>query len=467
MKLRQTQKLSQVLSLTPQMRQSLRVLQLPLLELRSFLENQLEENPVLEQEERDEEAHLLRERLERIMEADERRQEDLAGNSPDEVQRKRDYKESIISVSEDPREHLLKQVRMSHLSKKRLIIAEFIIGNLDKNGYLSMETDEILFHCRKMIPANEKAVEKDIEDVLSMIHMFDPPGIAARNLKECLLIQLRLKKRQDSLAYKIISGHLAGLTANKIKNIAKKLKVSEREVNKARKEISRLEPKPGRYFSPSVTQQISPLSIDVIVEDVDGRYDVLVNSAGMPRLKVNSYYIDLLKSGNVPSDAKEYIREKIRDASGLLKALSQREETIRRIAEIIVTMQRDFMEQNDVALLKPITLKDVAKIVGRNESTISRVVSNKYIKTPFGVYRFDYFFTRVLKTDRGENIPQESVKQRMRDLVGDEDPAAPLRDSALVTLLRKEGIRIARRTVAKYREELKILPYHQRKKNPS
>jgi len=462
MEIRQTQKLSQALALTPQMKQSLLILQLPLLELRNHLESQLEDNPVLEYEEAAGEMH--NESLDRLIEAKETSSLPSPGESREDIRRKHDYKETLITKPPTLAEYLLRNLRILSLPGRKYEIAEFIIGSLDENGYLNMSPEETAGNLNKKSRPEGKITKKEVEEIIRLIHTLGPAGVGARNLKDCLLIQLRLKNRQKSLAYKIVESCLKELAKNKIKLIARKLKVAAEEVNKAKGEIAALEPKPGRIFTESSAQQIGSW-VDIFVENVEGRYKVSVNSKGIPRLRISSHYLSLFKSKKTTAETKKYIRERLKAASDLIKAIAQRETTVKKIAELIVAIQADFFEHRDTSLLKPLTLKDVAKIVGRNESTVSRVVNNKYMETPYGVYRLNYFFTKALKTDAGKSISGEYIKCKILNLIEEEDPKTPLKDSRIVKLLKEEGIAVARRTVAKYRGELKLPPYHQRKKH--
>ena len=465
MEIRQIQKLSQVLALTPQMKQSLQILQLPLLELRAYLESQLEENPVLESEDLSlaDETGIPKESLDKLIEHKEDLSSFSSQESHEELQKKRDYKESLITKPPTLQEHLLNNLRMASFKEKKYEIAEFIVGNLDEDGYLNISLEEIVNSLNKKYSPHEQITKKETEEIIHIIQALGPPGIGAKNLKDCLLIQLRLKNRQKSLAYKIAEGYLAELAKNNFKLIAKKLKVSMDELNKARKEISKLEPRPGRTFSFAATQEISHSSVDISVENVEGQYKVSANIKGIPRLRISKYYLNLLKSKQTSAETKEYIRDKLKAALGLIKAVSQREETINKIAELIVNIQKDFFEHNDTSLLKPLTLKDVAKIVNRNESTISRVVNSKYMDTPFGVYRLDYFFAKSLKTDAGKSISDEYIKCRILNLVEEEDTKKPLKDGDITSILKNDGIKLARRTVAKYREQMDIPPYNRRR----
>lgn len=459
MELKQTQKLSQILALTPQMRESLYILQLPLMELKNYLEAKLEDNPVLESKELKNAELPMDVSIEKIMDISPPYSQYLySGYSSEEVKKKLAYKESIITKETTMGEYLLKQLHIIPLRKEKYRIGEFIIGNIDSNGYLNMSVGEIRENLREK---GIKATKKEVEEVIGLLHNFDPPGIGARNLKECLLIQLKLKKKQNILAKKIVENYLSYLAQGRIKTITKKLHTSLTEIKKAIKEIMALEPKPGRMFSTHIIEENkAPVIPDVIVEKIENKYEIIINSRLLPELKISSYYLNLLKSDDISPNVKKYIQKKINAALHLIKAISQREKTILKIAEHIVKFQKDFFEQGDISSLKPLTMKEVARIIKRNESTVSRVVNRKYMQTPYGIFGFDFFFTKALKDN---NLSQEFIKSKIQGIIEEENPNSPYKDSEIAKILKKEGVCIARRTIAKYREELKIPPYHKRK----
>ena len=463
MDIRQSQKLSQKLTLTPQMRQSLRILELPLLELKSYIEIQVEENPTLKCEDAAGEDSLFNEKIEKLIEQGKGPGDSDIGHTPDEITKKRDYRESLISKAPTLEEHLLKQLRFSPLSRKDCKIGEYILTNLDENGYLALSLEEITAAFNKTAGLDAKITREKTESVLRLIYNFDPPGIGAKNLKECLLIQLRLKNKESSLAYKIVNLYLSELIKNKPEFIVKKLKVSLNAVVNAVREISSLNPRPGKAFGSTIAQVTAPSVPDIIIEKVDGKLNIIINTKFLPTLKVNNYYLNLLKSKKIPSKTKEYIREKINSALGLINSISQREKTIIKIVQNIVKLQKDFLERGDRSLLKPLSYRNIAKIVKRNESTVSRVINSKYAQTPYGIFKLSYFFSKSLETSQGEKISQEHVKHQILDILTEED-TKNLKDNEIVNILKAQDIKIARRTVAKYRKELKIPSYHQRKK---
>ncbi|MCK4917820.1 MAG: RNA polymerase factor sigma-54 [Candidatus Omnitrophica bacterium] len=463
MKLRQSQKLTQALSLTPHMKQSLHVLQLPLMELKEYIEAESSENPLLEVEKIYESEPDTIKQMENVFKRQKDWTEYPLGSSLNDIQKKRDYMESLITNKITLEDHLLKQLRMLVLSERKYKIAESIVTNLDDNGYLSSSIDEIVNVLNKTIFNEQRLTKKEAEKVLYMVHNFEPVGIGARNLKECLLIQLRFRKLEKSLAYKIVKNYLSCLAKNNLKQIAKKIEVDITDIYNAKKLISTLEPKPGREYDSSNTQELGSPLPDVILEKIEGRYEVIVNTNILPKLKISSYYLNLFKSGKVCDETKKFIQDKAKATLGLIKAISQREDTIRKIAQCLVAIQKDFFDHNDRSLLKPLTLKDVAKIVDRNESTVCRVVNKKYMLTPCGMFKFNYFFTTALKSLEGEKISQEYVKHQIIDIIESENKEKPFRDTEISDNLKAKGIILARRTVAKYREDLKISPHNIRK----
>lgn len=483
-----SQKLSQTLVMTPQLQQAIKLLQLGRMEYSEMIERELLENPVLEdgrednQEERTgqdaqtESTYQSGDPFSSIDEGEDNHSQETTGAeirartesapeaAPGELlsfgysstrsgsDSERSSIESIVSAREGLTSHLLWQVRTTDFDAEDQDIFAQIVGNLDRNGYLAMSVQEIANECRKD-PA-------DVERVVKLVQTLDPPGIAARDLRECLLIQLDQLGMNGTLAWRIVDEHLGELEIRRYEVIAKKEQVTLEAVYQAVKEIQKLEPRPGRPFTEDEPIYITP---DVYVRKVGSEYVITLNEAGMPKIRVNPLYQQLLIDGrNGTGIDREYLQERLRSASWLIKSIHQRQQTIYRVTESIVKFQRDFLEHG-VASLKPLVLRDVAADVGMHESTVSRVTTNKYVHTPQGVFELKFFFTSGLKSDGGE-ISSESVKERIREVVAAENPRKPLSDQAIVAMLRAEGIDIARRTVAKYREMMNILSSSRRKK---
>jgi RNA polymerase sigma-54 factor len=482
MALRQTMNLSQNLVITPQLQQAIKLLQMSRLELESQVRNELEENPILE------EAEVLKEEdFQRTKEAeaqaqgtnesgeatvsdnvqDPQKQDEFEWESYLETQHKAPREashgneeimnyENLISTTQTLHDHLYWQVKMTGFSDREEKAADAIIAHIDDDGYLKVPLAQI--------SEEEKIPVEDLEDSLSLIHEFDPPGVGARDLKECLLIQARILEEDTNDLVNLLNNHLKDLEKKNYEAIAKGLNRSLEEVIEICKIIYAMEPKPGRSYSGADTQYVTP---DVYVYKVGDDYSVSLNEDGLPKLKISNYYKNMLKGGANPTGdqkASEYIQEKLKSAVWLIKSIHQRQRTIYKVTESIVKHQKEFFEKG-AAFLKPMVLRDIANDIGMHESTVSRVTTSKYVHTPQGIYELKYFFNSGISSSQGgEDLASESVKLKLRELVSKEDPKKPLSDQKLVELLKKEGIDIARRTVAKYRDVLKILPSSQRKK---
>jgi len=308
---------------------------------------------------------------------------------------------------------------------------------------------------------NSGIPQDDFERVLGLIQTFYPAGVGARDLRECLLIQLRRQGKEQSLEYRIVSEHMDDLGRHRFLEIARRMAISVEDVQKTANNIARLNPRPGQVFAAAPQNYVLP---DVIVEKVDGEYQIAFNNEQIPHLRISNLYKDIIASGDAQSsDVKDYIRDKIRSGKFLIRSIHQRQQTIMNIAQQIVSRQRDFLEHGP-SHLKPMTMAEVAEVVGVHETTVSRAVSGKYMATPQGVFEMKYFFTGGYQTATGESLSNISVKQAILDLVKHESGSAPLSDHEIVEILSERGIPIARRTVAKYRSELNILPSHMRRK---
>jgi RNA polymerase sigma-54 factor len=475
LELRQNLRLTQQLVMTPQLQQAIKLLQLSRLELLETIHQELETNPLLE----DQQAEGF--------DSDEGGAEDTAEPQADEplqeveiVDKERsdfdwesyldEYNVSTPVLTErdnsqempayDLRltrktsldEHLMWQLRLSNVTEEEKEIGAIIIGNLNQDGYLDATLEEIA----QMAGATLEQVEK----VLAQIQHFDPVGIAARDLKECLLIQAGQLALADDLVAQIIAHHLHYLENKNYLGLVKALKRKPEEVKEAIDVILTLDPRPGKHFYEEEVQYISP---DIFITKVDDEFVILLNEDGMPKLRVSSYYKEALSGElNLPSETKEYIQGKLRSAAWLIKSIHQRQRTIYKVSQSIVNFQRDFFEKG-VACLRPMVLRDVAEDVGMHESTISRVTTNKYMHTPQGIFELKYFFNNSINSFVGEPVASESVKERIRRIIQEEDPTKPYSDSEIVEMLEKENINIARRTIAKYREMLNILPSNKRR----
>lgn len=358
----------------------------------------------------------------------------------------------FVAIKESIFENLKRQLRLSALSGKDFEIGEYIIGNLDENGYLAVSVSEI---------AAEQDVPLDkVEKILKIIQTFDPTGIAARDLKECLKIQLEELGIKDPVYFEILEKHLDLLQKKKFKELAKTLDVPINKIAQVFSKISSLEPKPGRALSKEQAMYIKP---DVIVKKINNKYVYMLSDGDMNNLKINSFYRKILKNGNSFSkDEKKYAVDKFRSAIWLIKNIEKRKNTILRVTEVIMERQKDFLEKG-IEYLKPLTLREVAEIIKMHESTVARVTTNKYVDTPQGIFELKFFFSSGIENESGVSESSTSIKEKIQKLIEAENPKSPLSDQKIVELLSKDGLTIARRTVAKYRDQLKILPKKLRK----
>jgi RNA polymerase sigma-54 factor len=485
--------LSQVLA--PQLQQSLALLQAPTLELKALIEQELQQNPVLEetmvtemeqdekvgreedsknsstdlaeppadltgesngQETSGEPADDFQAEFERLVQLDQEWRDHFSQtnvpmrNSQEEEERRQFMFDSLVAET-SLQEHLIEQVRLSDMTSEQRSVAEMIIGNIDDYGYLQSGIDELAFSTN--IPA------ENVLEVVKIVQMFHPPGVGARNLQECLLLQLERADKKDSLEYRIVSQCMEALGKRRLPEIARSLGLSVDQVQEGVERIAHLEPRPGRDFLPDNQQYILP---EIFVQKVDDEYVVTNNNEQIPHLRISNTYKDLMSQASSNGEVREYIRDKIRAGKFLIKSLHQRQQTILNIATEIVSRQREFMDQG-VAHLKPLTMVQVAQVVGVHETTVSRAVSGKYMQTPQGVFEMKYFFTSGIRTSSGVGMSNTSVKDMISEMIGKESTSKPLSDEEIVKTLAQKGIVIARRTVAKYRSELNILPSHLRK----
>ena len=471
MQQRQSLALQQVLS--PQLQQSLLILQTPLLELRNLVQQEMETNPVLEElpedsgaDERSEaEASAdenFKDEFEKLASLDEEWRDYMAQSASSnfdgrrgskEADEKRQFLFDSIPVQETLQQNLIAQLNQTVLSADDRKTAELIVGNIDDDGFLQSTTEEMAL--------NSGIPQDEFERVLGLIQTFYPAGVGARDLRECLLIQLRRQGKEQSLEYRIVSEHMDDLGRHRFLEIARRMAISVEDVQKAADNIARLNPRPGQVFAAAPQNYVLP---DVIVEKMDGEYQIAFNNEQIPHLRISNLYKDIIASGDAQtSDVKDYIRDKIRSGKFLIRSIHQRQQTIMNIAQQIVSRQRDFLEHGP-SHLKPMTMAEVADAVGVHETTVSRAVSGKYMATPQGVFDMKYFFTGGYQTATGESLSNTSVKQTILELVKHESGSAPLSDHEIVEILSERGIPIARRTVAKYRSELNILPSHMRRK---
>ena len=442
-------------TLSPQMQQSLHILQAPLLELRQLVTAELESNPTLEEEPRDVSREAEGEESQKAELSDQWNEyyAQRATSEPwtAEAQARRQHFFDSQTKALTLQQHLLEQMSGSDMSAQDRGIALVVIGNIDDQGYLRATTGEIASQaaCR----------EEEAEKVIEIVQGFDPAGVGARSLSECLFIQLRRSGRQYSLESRIVQHYLEELSRRKLPEIAKLCHVPLGDVQNAAEAIVSLEPRPGRPFSPEEEQTILP---DVIVERDGDDYTVSLNDEEIPSIRIGDRYKDMLSQSAADREVRDYLREKIRGGRFFIRCVQQRQHTLLNIAREIVARQRDFFDLGP-AHLRPMTMSNVAQAVGVHETTVSRAVSGKYLASPRGLFELKYFFTSGYTTSDGESVSNESVRQAIAEIVRSEDSRHPLSDQDIVAMLSERGLPIARRTVAKYRDQIGLLPSHLRK----
>ncbi len=458
--------------MAPQLRQSLEMLQVPILELRAMIQKELEMNPTIEElapegpqleietspgEPDDASEMRFDEEFEVLAKLDDEWRDyffqdiDNRPGTPEAVE-KHQFLMDSLPQQESLQEHLMQQVHLSELSEQDQKIAEMIIGSIDDDGYLSTPLEEL---------ANTSPFDVDhLQHVLLTVQDFHPVGVGASDLRDCLLLQLERMGKADTLAGDIVRNHLDALARHKFDRIAKDCKTSVEKVQQAAAFIATLDPAPGRAFSSTLASYVFP---EVVVRKVEGEYTIILNDDRLPHLRISQHYRSLMENPDTPREVKTYIRDKLRASAFLLRSIDQRQRTIYRIADAIVKHQQAFLEEG-VSKLRPMTMAEVATEVGVHETTVSRAVNQKYMRTPQGTFEMKYFFTTGLKTETGSAISNESVKSLIQEMVTDENPQKPLSDLAIMQHLQRKGIKVARRTIAKYRDLLHIPPSHIRKK---
>lgn len=447
-------------SLTPQMLQSLKILQAPILDLQLMVREEMDQNPTLEREapeveemtDFDEAAREEMREEREVGELTELAEWDQEFRSNREVRSQNDdekhqFMMDSISDSESLQEHLLDQLSLAGLDGRERGIAEVLIGSIDDDGYLQLDLDGI-------IGSNPEFPEELFERIIQVIQGFDPVGVGARSLKECLLMQLQHQGKGDSLEAQLVDNHLDKLGAHQYEQIAAAMHLPLDKIKELSESIAKLDPKPGRNFTTEQAEYIIP---EISVEKRDGTWVITQNKSPYPRLFVSLKYLQLLKDKTTPAETRKYIREKIAKSKFFIRSIDQRQDTIYRIATEIVRVQEDFFEKG-ISGLKPLTMKQVAEVLDVHETTISRACNGKYMETPRGVFEFKYFFTTGVAQADGSIMSNAAIKSALAEVVREEDKKKPLSDQKIGDELARRGINIARRTVAKYREQLKILP---------
>lgn len=440
------------------MQQSLALLQAPAVELRSVIAQELLNNPVLEEEVETAAPEEGRESsLEALAEVEESWRDYLGPTETkiavsDDSEEKHQYFFDSQAVPETLRDFLARQLTASTDDPELVRAGIEIIGNLDDRGYLRTDLEEVAGLAG--VP-QEKA-----EEALRLVQSFDPAGVAARSLKECLLLQLRRLGKEGEVEGKIVECHLELLARKKFSELAKLLRVSVPRITTAANLIRTLQPNPGGSFRR--TEREAVVEVDLRVEKVDGTWTVIANEAAVPRLRINGAYKDLLHAGGQDPSLRNYLREKIQSGRFLLKCLRLRQQTLSEVASAVVACQTDFFDHG-LSRLRPLTMSEIARRIGIHETTVSRAIANKYIETPHGVFELKYFFRPGYQTAKGDRLSNQTIKAAIEEMVRKEDPRNPLSDQDIVEAFRQKGIVLARRTVAKYRTALKILPSHLRK----
>ena len=490
LRLRQTQSLV----LAPQLRQSLKILQVAALDLRSVIQEELQNNPTLEElpmdgislekaaEDRANEDHAQNRdgaggehtTSPNGNEPPEREQMDFSkeyeiltkldddwrdfmsnagGAQPftsDDAERRQHFFDSLVSET-SLQEHLMRQAEMTDLDEPAMTAMQHLIGSLDDRGFLTETPADVALQTELPL--------ETVQIALQTLKTFEPAGIGAKDLGECLLLQLKAKGRSDSLAARIVRDHFVLLTRRRIPDIARKLGSAMEDVQVAIEEIGTLDPAPGRRFADDNNRVVVP---DVTVEEDHGEWKITLNNDYIPRLRISNTYKEMIAKGSLSKDERDYVRERMRSGKFLINSIEQRQQTIERITREIIRAQEDFFKEG-VSKLKPLTMTQIADVVGVHETTVSRAIANKFIKTPHGVFDFKFFFTSGYQADSGDAVSNTSVKEMIGELINLEDKSRPLSDQEIVAKLQEKGITLARRTVAKYREELGLLPSNLRR----
>src|SRR5215211_3806535 len=481
----QSTQLRQELKINPRLYQAMDLLYMPLLDLQQHLKQELLNNPFLdlvEAEEEDEDEQTEAEAAPETPEEKERGEEidweeilldgfDTAGGRREEHEEK-EYFEPVTVATRDLSDHLRDQVSLLELDPREMLLADEFIGNIADDGYLATSVEEVVSSLNDVVSRAAEEADRDIGDLplytveeaekmLETVQSLDPPGVAARTLQECLLLQLKEAGLQQSLPYRLVHDCFDELIAHRWSEISKRFGISAADVQGAADEIAKLDPKPGLRYSSGSDNYIIP---DLIVDKIDGHYHVFLNDANLPRLKLSKTYQEIARDKKkFEGENKEFISNKLNSANWMIQAIEQRRQTMLKVMNYIVDRQREFFDKG-VQYLKPLTLREVAEVINMHESTVSRVTNEKFVQTPRGVLPLKFFFSSGLATSDGDDVSARGIKAQLEKLVQEEDPRHPLTDQAIVNILRESGVQIARRTVAKYRDQLGVLSARMRKR---
>ena len=478
--------LKQELKINPRLYQAMDLLYMPLLDLQQHLKQELLNNPFLDmiepEEEDEEEGETQQEEATQETEAEKEEKGEIdweeilldgfdAGGRREEHE-EREYYEPVTVDTRDLSDHLREQVSLLDLSGRQMYLAEEFIGNINEDGYLACGLEKIVEGANESVMKAAEAAERDTgdlplytmgeaEEMLGIVQSLDPPGVGARDLRECLMLQLREAGLEHSVPYRLVRDCFDELIAHRWSEISKRFGISPVDVQKAADEIAKLDPKPGLVYSDASDNYIIP---DLIVDKIDGKYHVFLNDANLPRLKLSKAYQEIARDKKkFDGENKEFISNKLNSANWMIQAIEQRRQTMLKVMNYIVERQREFFEKG-VQYLKPLTLREVAEVINMHESTVSRVTNEKFVQTPRGVLPLKFFFSSGLSTTAGEDVSARGIKAQIQKLVADEDPKHPLTDQAIVNILKESGVQIARRTVAKYRDQLGVLSARMRKR---
>jgi RNA polymerase sigma-54 factor len=484
--LSQSTQLKQELKINPRLYQAMDLLYMPLLDLQQHLKQELLNNPFLdmvEPEDDEEESEEETTETETQPEAEEKANNDEidweeilldgfdAGGRREEHE-EREYYEPVTVDTRDLSDHLLDQISLLELTPRQAFLADEFIGNINEDGYLACALDDLLNAVNDTVVKAAEEIDRDtddlplytrpeIEEMLATIQSLDPPGVGARDLRECLMLQLKEAGLEQSVPYRLVRDCFEELINHRWSEISKRFGISPTDVQKAADEIKKLDPKPGLVYSAASDNYIIP---DLIVDKIDGKYHVFLNDANLPRLKLSRAYQEIARDKKkFEGENKEFISSKLNSANWMIQAIEQRRQTMLKVMNYIVDRQRDFFEKG-VQHLKPLTLREVAEVISMHESTVSRVTNEKFVQTPRGVLPLKFFFSSGLSTTAGEDVSARGIKAQIEKLVSDEDPKHPLTDQAIVNILKESGVQIARRTVAKYRDQLGVLSARMRKR---
>jgi RNA polymerase sigma-54 factor len=481
--LHQHTSLRQDLRINPRLYQAMDLLYMPLLDLEQHLKQELMGNPFLEMVEPEEEvqapASEQQQKQEKEAKAEDepdwesilledRGDHNVPSGSYSEA---REYVEPVTVEGKDLIDYLREQTQMLDLTPRQQLLAEEFLGNIGEDGYLQAPLETILKGANQLLEEHEAESElelnvplftiAEIEAMLRIIQQLDPPGIGARNLRECLLLQLENQKRTDTLVYRLVKDAFDDLIAHRWSDLGKRFGLAPDEVQRAADELARLDPKPGLQHSAGNDAYIIP---DLVVEKIDDKYHVFLNDSGLPRLRISRAYQEIARDKKkYDGESKDFINQRLNSAHWMIQAIEQRRQTMLKVMNFIVDRQREFFEKG-IDHLKPLTLREVADVISMHESTVSRVTNEKYVQTPRGLLPLKFFFSSGLSTTTGEDASARSIKSQIQKLVDDEPEKTPLTDQQIVEMFARKGVKIARRTVAKYRDQLGILPARMRKR---